>query len=789
MFGTSKSGGYAMAAVKTRWSILVLEDHPDLRESLKANFASLLDNALQVDFAASISHAIDKVKRQMQLGLPYDVFWIDLYLDYFSYENARGEIISVSSFSEIVDTAAFLQHHQLTKLAPQSLVSTLHLAITPPHKNLNDYSAVEKLQLLEKLTPFCLAEAKSGFETFLSLLETYLLSDDDIDTDRAAENTYARYALDSVFRLLINWVSSPKKKFSLTDEHLTAWNERQTVSVLPAVTEKSDQSWTFFRDWVRRFYDAVAFGAKEVEAYTAANPLLPELKRVAPNAYPQFLINTAYEGRRQEHLNAATIWSAEDLIITNYAFKGEKKDKALAEYLSLLCSRLRRPYLFLRSRRRGTSAFVLAEKFMPPTFILSKEIYPDTPILNEPDLGLAFTVKSFYPDLIGHLHRVAEASPEFIQSLTWRALHDLEESLRERLPVEISHLRLYVPENFFRHDSSHDRFYLKVQTIFGKEHERELTFDEGRWLFLELACRRWFPKCFLIHSRWTPFTDRHGEHVYFFPIKDLLAKALKHAAIDHPELFPPPEKAEQLATTFQPGASFYDPDTDYLSAFAWPAFFDQAFGAFDQERKAKNENLILLQAQRLLYLARHLLAELRIQRATTKLLDWHAMTPASLCKILEDCAFSPVGELVTYYLRLVEKAAKTPRLIAEDYLLRIQNFLAVVLCFYSLPSEPLAKFYRFWSKKQIPEGGTRPTEKFSTMSKKLEGMFFMQSLSLPAQAQGKGNFLFVPSALKTHQLQMIVQSTGASMPVTMYSETAMDLTRMSCEEFLNYLQA
>ncbi|MDZ7264805.1 MAG: hypothetical protein ONB16_09500, partial [candidate division KSB1 bacterium] len=525
-----------MAAVKTCWSILVLEDHADLRAILRSNFAALFDDAIRIDFAASICHAVDKVKRQMQQGLPYDVFWIDLYLDYFSYENARGEIVSASSFSEIVDTTAFMRHFQLSVLSPQSLASTLQLQITPAHKNLQEYDTYEKLQLLEKFTPFCLPEAKSCYETLLSLLKTYLQSDDCAGINRTVENTYGRYALDSVFRLLINWVSSPKRQFSLSEANLAKWNDPKNVSILPPVTEKSDQSWTIFRDWVKNFYSSVALGAKELEEYTAANPLLLELKRVAPTGYPQFLINTAYEGRQQQLQESATVWNAEDLIIAGNAFKGEKKDAAFADYLSLLCCRLRRPYLLLRSHRRGTSAFILDEKFLPPAFILGKEIYPDTCILDDSDLGLGFTIKSFYPDMLGHLQRIAEASPEFIQNLKWRALRDLEEYLRERLPVEIRHQRLYIPAAFLHDQSGHERFHLKVQTIFGKEYERGLTFDEGRWLFLEFACRRWFPKCFYIHSRWTPFVNNNGERVYFFPLHELLAKALKHAAVDHPTL-------------------------------------------------------------------------------------------------------------------------------------------------------------------------------------------------------------------------------------------------------------
>lgn len=774
-----------MVAVRTRWSILALEDNRDLRETLKSHFAALFDDAVTIEFAGSICQAVDLVKRRMAQGLPYDAFWIDLYLDYFSYTNAHGEIVAASSFSQIVDTTAFLRQYGIAELSPLSLAAVLQLDITPAYKNLTDYSFSEKLLVLQRFLPFGTEHAKSCFHTLLALLETYLHSDSCASDN--LENIYTRHALDSVFRLLINWVSNSQKQFSLAEENFDQWHDLPNVPALPSAEDKSDQSWTIFRDWVRRFYQAVALGAKEFEDLTAVNPLLLELQRLAPNNYPQFLINTAYEGRRQNLLESAAVWGENDLIITGNSFKGEKKDRAFAEYLSRLFCRLRRPYLFMRSRRRGTHAFLLDEKFLNPAFILNKDAQLLTPMLHDADFGLQFTFKSFFPDFAGGLQKITGAPAEFFESLHQQAFRDLEEALRGRQPLEINLLRFYLPATFLRDDNGHSRFRLKLQTVVGKEYEKELTFDEGRWLFLELVCRRWFPKCFYIHSRWTAFANGADEPVYFFSASELLTRALRHAALDLPKLFPIEAAPNLPAALLQPTASFYNAETTYLSAFDWPAFFETTFAAFDHGQQTESQHPLITRAQRLIHLAKYLSMELKIHRVADKLFDRRSFTPSELCKILENGQFGSTAEKLEHFSRLVQQAAKTPSLIAEDYLPSMQNFLAVILCFYSLPVEPMANFYHFWLKKDIPPGGTRPTEKFSTISKKIYDFQFTKSLELPAQAAGKSNFLIIPASLKANQLHLFLSRGRNGLLDNENSEQSVDLCQKSHDEFFSFL--
>lgn len=737
-----------MTAVKTCWSILVLEDNPGLRESLRSNFAVLLGEAVHVEFAASICHAIDKIKQRMRRGDPYDLFWIDLYLDYFSYENDHGEIVAPDSFAQIIDLAAFQQRHPLAELRLISLLHALEVTITPPHKNPQHYTAYEKLRVLQKFTPFCLPAAKSSYESLLELVELHLRSTDHEQAEQHEENTYAGYALDFVFRQLLQWVASPaQKELALSDDDFEAWEAPLHIPLLPEREVKSDQSWTLFHAWVQQFYNHVALGVKHYEDYHRVNPLLAELIRLKPDGYPQFLVNTAYPSRRRDMLQASAVWPAENVTVAHHDFKGGTIDDDLVDYLFRLCRRLRQPYLLMRSRRRGANTFSLDEHLLSPLPALQ----PDQILLSDREFGLQFTAKSFFPDLMGHFEKHSEISTAAIAELRALAWREVQQALLERQPATVQKQWLFIPTKFFSAETNRDHFRLAVETVSGKRNITSLTFDEGRWILLELVCRRWFPKCFLMHSTWTTLEDRQGRTFYFYTAQELLTNALMRAAIDYPDLFPPPHDAGRLGGALRPTHSFHLPETDYLSAFDWPFFLQEVFGALDTLPHHTPRMVPVAHARRLLILAKYLMAELHIKRVAYKLLKPNPITPRDLPALLEAAEFIPAEKTLNDHLRRLEKSEMAYSL-AEDLLPGLQNFLSIILCFYALPSPELAQFYRFWLGKQIPMEGTRPIEKFSTVGRKLDYLKFMQSLPLPAQAEGKNRFLFVSAAEQSELL-------------------------------------
>ncbi|NUO83817.1 alkaline phosphatase family protein, partial [candidate division KSB1 bacterium] len=397
-----------MAVKKTRWSILILEDHPDLRETLRSNFADLCGAALRVEFAASICHAIDKIKKQMRRGDPFDIFWIDLYLDYFSYEDELGEIVTVDSFSQIIDTDAFLQRYSLPTASLSELIQKLEIPLDHVDKSWRAFTPVEKLRVLEKFLPFSIPIARSTYATFLETCEFHLRGEDAMSAELNEANLYARYALDFVFRLFLYWLSSPRQReFSPFEDAALAGSEMLNVPILPERQNKSDQSWTIFHTWVQQFYDAVAMGVSGFEEYTAVNLLLQEIKRLSFYGYPQFLVNTAYQRRRQELVSSTTVGTSQNVIVASNNFKGEKKDREFVEHLFRICRRLRRPYLALKRHRRGAGAYLLppSELNHEATTLSRDKLHED--LLTDNELGIAFSRRAFYPELTASFDKAA----------------------------------------------------------------------------------------------------------------------------------------------------------------------------------------------------------------------------------------------------------------------------------------------------------------------------------------------------------------------------------------------
>jgi hypothetical protein len=147
-----------------------------------------------------------------------------------------------------------------------------------------------------------------------------------------------------------------------------------------------------------------------------------------------------------------------------------------------------------------------------------------------------------------------------------------------------------------------------------------------------------------------------------------------------------------------------------------------------------------------------------------------------LIAALEDSLYEPALETLQSMAKTIENAS--PQIILNDYLPGLKNFIAVILCFYALPSKPIEQFYRFWRQKGIPDHHTRPTEKFSTISEKLEGVVLKKSLDLPAVAEGKNNFLYVPAAMKPGGMEIIT---------TDHAGSAVRLSDMNHEEFIEFI--
>ncbi len=769
-----------MAVLKTRWSMLILEDHPDLRETLKSNFDDLFAGAIHLDFAASICQAVDKIKKQMQAGDPYDVFWIDLYLDYFSYDNDHGEIVSVDSFSQIINTVQLQQTLRLTEPSLTAVLAALRANIIPLHKPPAQYSDQEKLQVLELFRPYCQPPAQSSYDTFLELVDSYLRVDDYVNNDLHDANVYARHVLDFVFRRFAQWVQSRnEREFSLSAKSAADWREPQNVNILPHADDKSDQSWTIFHAWARQFYNAVAAYAKGMEEYTAANPLLLELKQLAFNDYPQFLINTAYSGRRQELVKQGSVWSSDSVIVTHSAFKGEKKNVALLEYAFRLFRHLRRPYLVLKSRRQGSNAFVLKDGALANVVQLHTTDDPHQPLLVDPQLRLAFTAHSFFPEWLSSFKKLPEALRPRVNELVAKAGHDLEADARSRKPQPAGMCRLHLPARFLDTPHQHESFQLEVQVLSGKWLQTKLSFDEGRWAFLELACRLWFPKCFLMHSNWQALEGHEASEVYFAPADKLLGRAIRRAAQAHAGLFPPLPVLEKTDLALAPTAAFYEADADYISAFDWDDFEGKVSVSSDGHEAPP----VTMQAKRLLCLAHFLMAELHIHRFAQQLLNVSKLTPASLCDLMTKPQFVRTDEACDHCLRQIERASA--RIVIDHYLPGIKNLIAVTLCFHTLPAPEVATLYRHWQEKDVPLNGVRPIEKFSAIGRKLEHVQLIESRALPVQTEDKKKYLFIPSAFTQKPsllLDVKTSSLFSRLPQTWY-----DLATVSHQELLKNL--
>lgn len=753
-----------MTAVKRCWSMLVLEDNANLRELLRANFGMLLGNAVHVEFAASICQAIAKVKGQMLRGSPYDLFWVDLYLDYFSYDDDHGEIISAKSFSQIIDTAAFLRQHAVTELRWPALIGLLQAPITPPHKESEHYSDREKLAVLQKFLPYCLPAAQSSFSAFLDLMALYLTAAHDGATTASEENIYVHNALAFIFRKLQQWVSSSaQKQFDMNGEGKEEWQEAARGELVPSRHAKSDQSWTLFHAWVEQFYSNVALGARGYEAYSQANPLLVELKRLAPEGCPLFLVNTAYPGRRAELLATAAIWPAENVIVGQHDFKGSQRDRVMVEYLARLFRQCRRPYFFLRSRRRGANAFAISSDVCVVAARMHNMHAPAELLIDECDAGFAFSHEAFFPELTSAFAKASNVEAEFQAELRRQTLQDIQDCLQERQPRMMQNLCLTVPPGFFKNAVSHESFTLELQAPEGRRQRVTLSFDEGRWILFELVCRRWFPKCFFMHSSWTVRHQHDGQQVYFPSTSELLAAALGHANYDHPQLFPPARDAERLARALQPTPAFYRVQTPYAEAFDWPAFWQETFGEIDARHQWPARLVPVLHAQRMLLLAIHVLKDLHIRRLANHLLRAAPLTALDWPAVMAGAKFLPAEKTLTEHLHRMKKG-EAAYMQAQDLLPKLRNLLSVVLCFYSLPTVELGQFYRYWESKQIPTSGTRPTEKFSSVNRKLENLRFMLSVPLPAQAEGKSRFLFVPASVGAQQSQILRAAPAAANP-------------------------
>ncbi len=768
-----------MTAAKSCWSILILEDNANLREVLQGNFSALLGNAVRVDFAASICQAIDKIKRQMQQGAPYDIFWVDLYLDYFSYDNEHGEIVSAQSFSQIVDTEAFLQQHRVTALRWPVLISLLQAHITPPHSE--HYSDFEKLAVLKKFSPYCLPAARSSFATLLELLEFYLTAAQREHSEGGEENIYVHNALNFVFRKLRQWVSSSAQhEFEINNADREDRPESVAPDLVPSRNIKSDQSWTLFHSWVEQFYSHIALGARGYETYRQANPLLVELKRLSPEGYPLFLVNTAYPSRRADLLKTAAIWPAENVIIGRHDFKGGNRDRLLADYLCSLLRQCRRPYFFVRSHRRGSNAFLINDNVVTIAEKLPYAPAGTAPLSEEHEIGFAFSPQAFFPEFTHTFEKASNAGAEFLAERRSQALRAMQDCLLERQPRMMQHLRLTVPSDFFRSTTPHQPFLLELQTAEGTSQRVILTFDEGRWILFELVCRCWFPKCFYLHSSWTVLHKNDGQQVYFHSMPELLAAALVRARYNHPDLFPPGQDVERLARALRPTSSFYQAHTPYAEAFDWQAFWQESFGHLDTQHQRPGDKMIVLQARCLLIITMNVLADLHIRRLANRIFKSSMLTAQDWPTIMAATEFLPAERTLREHLHRLEKG-EAASLQARDLLPKLTNLLSVLFCFYSFPTDELMQFYRYWEDKQIPMSGTRPTEKFSNITRKLENLRFTHSVSLPAQAEGKNRFLFVPASFGSTQSQILV---APKITANLSQQSYDDLTAKTFLEFL-----
>jgi len=711
----------------------------------------------------------------MQIGLPYDVFWVDLVLDYFSYENAHGEIVSAKSLSEIIDTERLRQNLYVDSLSPFSLAKALGLQISPMYKNLEAYSIDEKLQLLEKSLAFSLPEAKACLEALVGLLQHYLQNDHGYLEGIQPENVYARRALNFLFRQFSNWVGSQEKKFSLRDDDFQKLYAPEIDEMALRDAEKSAQSWTIFRDWVREFYQGVASAHRPYHSYTTANSLLVEMNKVALRDYPIFLVNSFYAGERERMLETGAVYQYNDTIVAESEFKGTSKDTTLVKYLAQICARLRNPYLQLRNKRRGPTPFIFNGKHPDPDDLRTAKWNPNEIVITSEDYRLELTAQSFFPEFGESLYQVHDASKQFVEITREQALQTLKTTLQLRTPAEIKQIALVVPPAFFVDNRPVGKFLLHLKTTDGHEKQVNLSFDEGRWLFLELGCRRWFPKTFFVHSSWANH-QIVGGHDYFIATNELMARVVKHAALDHPTLFPAAEKIAAQQFDLPETAGFYMQDTDYISAFEWSTFVTKLCSTNVNFAGNGHDNLTTRQALILLAICRELVVELKLRKIASHLLNPKPLTPLDLLAKLETASFVAVDKALQRLTKIVEKA--DPRISREEYLPATKNFLAVILCFYSLPAQPAEQFYQFWRQKNIPDNKIRPIEKFVNIEK-LAGLALKKSLDLPATAEGKNNFLYIPAAMQPNRVEILT---------TDRSGNRIRLSDMNHQEFVEFIR-
>ncbi|MDZ7269360.1 MAG: hypothetical protein ONB48_18250 [candidate division KSB1 bacterium] len=775
-----------MRAAKSNWSFLVVEDNASLRELIKGNFAALLGGQVRVDFAASICHAIARTKWQMLRGDPYDVFWIDLYLDYFSYDDTRGEIISAGSLSQIIDTNAFLKHYGLRELRLPALIGLLQIPVTPPHKSGTHYTDWEKFLVLQKFAPHCLPNARESFLALLELAEFYLSRQQKKETV-PVENVYVHHALDFIFQRLLQWMNSSKEReVAIREAELDDWPPPNQWDFLPDAKAKSDQSWTLLRGWIEHFYHAVALGATGYEKYQQSHKRLHALQQHRPSGYPLFLVNTAYPSRRENLLQTASVWAEENLLIAPSDFKGSRRDRELVEYLADLLQLCRRPYFFLRRHHRSGGMFVIADEIAPAAALLAQGQHQPAVKISDPELGIDFQLPAFFPDLVAAWDQVEGATEDWQRNLRETALREVEDSLQQRRPGMIHHFHLYIPHHFFEADSKHGQFLLRLPVAGSPPEHVPLSFDEGRWLLLELVCRRWFPKCFFMHSSWTILHHRANRSVYFYSTTELLERALKRAALDQPDLFPPAAQSRQLASSLQPTKAFYQPHSPYADAFNWQELDEQIQLT---ARPASAHPPALVRARQRLTLTQYLLQELHIRAIASQLLKTRPITVTALPDLLMNSAFPRLEEELGKYQRLLAPGNENSRRVAGELLPKLDNLLSVLLCFYSIPDADLQRFYHFWESKLVPDASTspRPTEKFSNISRKLQNAQFTRSVPLPAKAAGKNKYLFVTATFESGESRLLL--TNPPTGHHSHQPPFIDLTALNFPELLHHLPA
>lgn len=751
-----------MVAEKTKWSLLILEDNPRLREALRTNLKDLLGDSLHFEFAASICQAICKVKSRMRDGLPFDAFLVDLVLDYFTYDDTGGEIIAVHTLGDFLNTSAFMMEHGLETLSPFHLARSLALDVFPDTKPLQSYSDREKLLLLDRLTHYCLSEVEESYRTYIELLKKYFKFSEHSEDRFFKENTFARDSLEFLFRKVSGWVENQEEQYSFHAQNLSEWTNGEGKIGSGTDPDKCSYSWTIFIDWVREFYNMIALGEQEHAGFTSRNKLLYELKKVAPREYPVFLVNTAYAGKREHLLKVAAIYDTDNIIVSQNEFKGSLKDAALIKYISGVCSRLRSPYFQLKGPRRE---FLLSNECAPDMLADTSKNDPQRLILEQKELGLKLTMRHFYPDLAERFYKVRDLRTSHIQDIQARLSREYELQMVRRVPAAIKEIQLYVPEAFYIEDGAKPKFLLYLSGINGAERDSEFSNDEGRWLLLELACRRFFPKCFYIHSQWKAQQTLGETAVYFPTSDDVLRKAIQHAAIDHPEYFPEFRNGQVPKLHLAETPAFYQHESFFRSCFEWDSLFgpfaSPPAAAADQPGISRLQNSAL----RLLFIAREMMLELKIRKVCQKFISKPDLNAESLLSLIPGTGYLVTDDYVNSMARTIS-SQENATLLKEQLIPSIENLIAITLCFFTIPSPQVENFYNFWLGKNIPPTGTRPTEKFSTISEKIDTFDFKKSLQLPLIPEGKNNFLFISAALRRENTRIFVTTANERREIT-----------------------